>query len=580
MALDGGFLHNLIAEISASAVGARVDKVFQPARDELVLSLRSPGFNKRLLISAGGAGARLHYTDHAPENPKAAPMFCMLLRKYLSGSKIVSVEGAGLERVVKIRFEARNEMGDTIYPSLVVELIFGSANIIFLDSDGVIIDSVHRSDMEKQTRLIQPGARYALPPKRDKLSLLEHSPNELAAEVLKRKSERLCDAVLAVTDGVSPLVARELATYCTKDFEKPVETVKTEQIIAAFGRLSEYLKAGKPILLINEKNEPTDYSYLPITQYGSNFKNKEYESFCALLDDYYYKRDTEHRMRRQSQDILKLLTVLSARITRRTAARKNDLKKCADREKYRIYGELIKANLYAIHRGDNVAEVINYYDENQATVKIPLNVSLSPADNAQRYFKEYKKRCVAEKTLEVLINEGDAELQYIDSVFDALSRAETSQDLAAIREELQKEGYLKGQVQKGRKPLPQRPLQFVSTDGFTILVGKNNLQNDELTCRVARKSDLWFHTKNIHGSHVILKVEKNEPTEKAILEAATLAAYHSKARSGSNVPVDFTPVKYVKKPAGARPGMVIYTTNQTVYVTPTEELVQLLKGDC
>lgn len=579
MALDGGFLHNLIAELSASATDARVDKIFQPSRDELVLVLRSPGFNKRLLISAGGAGARLHYTNHAPENPKTAPMLCMLLRKYLGGSKIVSIEGVGLERVVKIQFEARNEMGDTIYPSLVVELISGSANIIFLDSEGLIVDSVRRSDIEKQTRLVAPGARYTLPPKKEKLCLSEHSKEALADAVIARGSMRLCDAILAVADGVSPLVARELATYCVGDLDKTAEDTPKERLCAAFDMLSEYLKNGRPTLLLNEKNEPTDFSYLPITQYGNAFHNKEYESFSALLDDYYYERDIAARMRRQSQDILKLLNVLSARLTRRTAARKNDLKKCADREKCRVYGELIKANIYAIHRGDSVAEVINYYDEDQSTVRIPLNVSLSPADNAQRYFKEYKKRCVAEKTLQGLIKDSEAELRYIDSVFDALSRAETSEDLAAIREELQSGSYLKRQGQKSRKPMPQKPLKFFSSDGFTIFVGKNNLQNDELTLKLAQKTDLWFHTKNIHGSHVILKLDGKAPTKQAVLEAATLAAYHSKAKNGSKVPVDYTPVKYVKKPAGARPGMVIYTTNQTVYVTPTEEFIHALRGN-
>ncbi len=578
MALDGAFLNNLIRELNSTIEGTRVEKVFQPTRDEIVLLLRRAGFSGRLLISASGTTPRIHLTENAPENPSQAPMFCMLLRKHIGGAKVLEITQPGFERVAKIGFEARNEMGDTVYPSIYVELITGKPNIIFTDSEGVILDSVRRSDIEKNTRMIQPGARYVLPESQGKRSLIDTPQSDIVAELSAQSHRRIYEAILGTVDGVSPLVAREIALSCEGDLDETVENTTSKKLNWAIERLSKYQAAGVPHILY-KNGSPFDFSYMPIAQYGSAVTTAEVGGFSELLDLFYSKRGQEERIRQQSQDILKLLTNLSSRTARKLAARKSDLKKCADREKFRIYGELIKANIYTINRGDSVARVVNYYDENASMISIPLNVTLSPADNAQKYFKEYKKYCVAEKTLQDLIADGEAEAQYIDSVFDSLSRAETMADLAAIREELSLAGYIRRPAgYKKNKTQQSKPYRFVSTEGFTILVGKNNLQNDELTLRTAAKSDMWFHTKNIHGSHVILILEGKEPTDNAILEAATLAAYYSKGREGSGVPVDYTYVKNVKKPSGARAGMVIYTTNQTVYVTPQGELLDKIKG--
>jgi len=579
MALDGAFLHNLINELNGTLDGTRVEKVFQPTRDEIVLLLRRSGFSGRLLLSTSGTTARMHLTDNAPENPSQAPMFCMLLRKHIGGAKLLGITQPGLERVAKLSFESRNEMGDTIYPSIYVELITGKPNIIFTDSDGVIVDSVRRSDIEKNTRMIQPGAKYILPEGQGKSSLFDTPLADVVSGVLKQSDRRIHEAIISVIDGVSPLVAREIALSSESDLDATVGETTEKKLRWAIEKLEKFQKEGCPHILY-KNGSPFDFSYMPIYQYGSVVKGEQAESFSKLLDLFYSRRGREERMRQQSQDILKLLTNLSSRTARKLAARKSDLKKCADREKFRIYGELIKANIYAINRGDSVARVMNYYDENATMINIPLKVTLSPADNAQRYFKEYKKYCVAEKTLRELIADGEAEAQYIDSVFEALSRAETTADLAAIRDELSLAGYIRRPAGFKRNKLQQsKPHRFISSDGFTILVGKNNLQNDELTLRTAAKSDMWFHTKNIHGSHVILILEGKEPTDNAILEAATLAAYYSKGREGSGVPVDYTYVKNVKKPSGARAGMVIYTTNQTVYVTPNGELLDKLRGE-
>ena len=577
MGLDGGFLHNLINEISAEALNARVDKVFQPSKEEIVLSLRAPGFSKKLLLSTRNQSARIGFIENPPENPKVAPMFCMLLRKYIGGAKIKEITQFGFERVIKFGFESRNELGDIINPSIYVELITGSQNIIFVDNDGIIVDSVRRSDVEKNIRMIQPGARYNLPKSQQKEKLNLENIGEICKNIIKNSHLRLWESIMLEVDGVSPLIAREIALMCSNDIDVSANEVREKQLKWALETLYNAQNNGNPYILYKEY-KPYDFSYLPINQYGSSVVSESQENFCALLENFYSSRDNSERIRKQSQDILKLLTNLSVRVSRKCEARKKDLLKCKNKEKYRVYGELIKANIFAISRGDNVAKVINYYDENQEEIEIPLEITLSPQENAQKYFKEYKKLCVAENTLDTLIKEAEDELQYIESVFDCLSRAENSSDLSGIKEELIEQGYIKIKYDKNRKKNESKPLRFISSDGFIIYVGKNNIQNDKLTLKVAEKQDLWFHTKNIHGSHVILSLEGKEPTENAILEAASLAAYYSKARNSSGVPVDYTPVKYVKKPAGALPGKVIYSTNKTVFVTPDEELINKLKG--
>ncbi len=575
MPLDGAYLKNLTEEISRKAVGARVEKVFEPSREEIVLALRAPGFHGKLLLCARNTSARLGFIESSPENPKVAPMFCMLLRKYIGGAKITGIETFGFERVVRLRFQSRNELGDEIYPSIYLELITGAPNIIFTDTDGRIVDCIRRSDIEKNVRMIQPGAKYVLPESQNKLNLLDSEIDKAQEMIMRFENSKIWEAFLSVVDGISPLVAREIALYIEPDPDALVKNAKTKMLRWGIEKLKKALENGKPHIIYKESGEPRDFSFLAISQYGSKSKCEEQESFSALLEKFYFVKDNRERMKQQSSDILKLLSVLSGRISRKINARKSDLKKCEKKEEYRIYGELIKANIYAISRGDSCAEVINYYDENGGTIKIPLDVKLSPQDNAQKYFKEYKKYCAAENLLSTLLKEGEDELKYIESVFESLSRAETSEDLNAIRQELEREGYIRAPRQK-QKVAVSKPMRFLLSSGAELLVGKNNMQNDELSLKIAGKNDIWFHTKNIHGSHAILF--KEDPDETDIIEAASIAAYYSKAKNSSSVAVDYTPARYVKKPQGARPGMVIYTTNKTVYVTPSEEIVKNKKG--
>lgn len=548
MAFDGAFLHKVIAEIKG-AIDCHIDKIYQPSRDELVFSLRKKGFSKKLLISAKAGAQRVHFTENKYENPATPPMFCMLMRKYLSAARLVDITQPDLERVAIFVFSTSNEMGDIVEIKLVCELIGGKANIILVNSDGKIIDALRHSSVEAGGRLILPTATYTLPEKIEKLNPLLLSAKEIELNAENR-------SLLSTIEGFSPLICREIEECDNKSIalEKVLTDIKIN---------------NTPILLYNPQGEPLDFTYTEIKQYGEEYKNTIFESFSALLDGFYTEKETVSRINTAARDIIKLITSLKNRAEKRLAMRLNDLKKCENRENLRIYGELIKANLFQIEKGATVARVPNYYSENMEIISIPLDASLSPQNNANKYFKEYKKTYTAEQTLKELTQKDSEEIIYLESVLDSIERSTSLLDIAQIREELTEAKYIKSQV--SRKKQTQNTNTFkecTSIEGYKILIGKNNRQNDYLTTVLASKTDLWFHVKNIPGSHVIVFSGGNVVSEETVLQAALLAAENSKAAKSSNVAVDYTPIKYVKKPSGAKPGMVIYTTNKTVYVTP------------
>ena len=566
MPLDGIFLKNLCSELS-SISGSRIDKIFQPSRDELVFLLRSAGFSGKLLLSAKSGMARVHLTNATYENPAVPPMFCMLMRKHLSGAKLLDVTTEKFERVITFHFSATDEMGDRRVLKIIAELIGNQSNIILVNDDGRIIDALRRSDIEQQTRLVQPGAVYSLPESLGKKNI---DDLDLADCILSSNDKNLSGAILSKISGVSPLIARE-TSYLADPFDSAPEAIDKEKIYSALQVLKEYSKNGKPYMLLNENGSPRDFSYMPITQYGNSFSFREYSSFSELLDAFYEERDLAERLRQGSADIIKLLKNLTERTAKKLNLRKEELKKCADREKFRIYGELIKANIALIPRGAEAASVPNYYDENLNNITIPLNPALSPAENSAKYFKEYRKLCNAESTLHTLIEQCEQEADYIASVSDALSRVKTAAEIAEIKQELTEAGYIRRSRSKVQKQKILPPREFVSPDGYKILVGRNNMQNDILTLRTAEKTDIWLHTKDIHGSHVIILCSGTTPPDSTLLFAAKKAAEHSQAASSSQVPVDYTLVKYVKKPSGAKPGMVIYTHQSTIFVKPNED---------
>lgn len=553
MAFDGAFLHKITQELSV-AVGCHVDKIYQPSRDELVLTLRKKGFAERLLITAKSGNARLHFTANKYENPENPPMFCMLMRKYLNAARLVDIMQPELERVAVLVFSSSNEMGDIVEIKLVCELIGNKANIILVNENGRIIDSLRHSDIESGGRLILPNAVYEFPEAQDKLNPLTTN----ISDIIKKAEET---SYLKTVDGFSPLICREI-----EESENPKDR---------FAQILNDLKTdGNPILILDNNNLPFDFTFTDIKQYGSTFKTEKFESFSALLDGFYTKKETVSRINSSAKDIIKLINNLKNRTEKKISLRLLDLEKCKNRETLRIYGELIKANLYSIKNGSEFAEVVNYYDSELKTVKIPLNPAISPSANANKYFKDYKKSYTAEQTLTALIEKDRKELEYFDAVSDSINRSSTLSDLQEIREELEETGYIKRTKDKRKKGNSNSAFkEYTSEEGYRILVGKNNKQNDLITTQIASKLDLWFHTKDIAGSHVLVMSGGKEVSDQTVLQAATLAAKNSKAAASSKVAVDYTPVKFVKKPNGAKPGMVIYTTNKTIFVNPTEELV-------
>lgn len=562
MAFDGGFLHKIVLELN-KAVESRVDKIYQPSKDELVFLLRKKGFAERMFITARPGSARICFTDEKYENPMSPPMFCMLIRKYLSSAKLISVTQPALERIAVLTFSSANEMGDIVEIRLITELLGNKTNIILVGSDGKIIDSLRRSDPEKNERMILPGASYQLPERKEKLDPLCISPEKLS-EYAGGEGAYSEKSLLDSIDGFSPLVCREVV----------FRAEKCGSLVSALRSVTDDLKENGTPLLLCKDGAPFDFSYTDITQYGNEFEKKIYPDYSSLLNAFYSERENAARIKHAAGDIIKLVNNLKSRTERKLAIRLCDLKKCENREKLRIYGELLKANLYRIKAGSAFFEAENYYD-NMNIVKIPLDPALSPQKNAAKYFKDYKKTYTAEQKLTALTEKDREEIVYFDSVLDSISRSESISDIAEIRDELADAGYIKRPSQKrSKQSVALKFKEYTSTEGYKILVGRNNRENDYLTTVLAGKNDLWFHTKNIPGSHVIVFSGGAEVSEDTVVKAAKLAAENSKGAGSSNVPVDYTQIKYVKKPSGANPGMVIYKTNKTVYVTPDKKEVK------
>ena len=576
MALDGIFLRHIKNEIISEALGARVNQIYQPNRDELVLVLRTFEGAKKLLLSSRANSPRVNFCVKTPENPAQPPMFCMLLRKRLGGGKLVNVRQEGCDRVLFLDFECTNELGDLEGLSIVCEIMGMYCNLIVINRDtGVIVDALKRVDLTVSSRrFVLPNIRYELPEPQNKLNILVHTPEEILAAAKNLEAEMpLSKALLRVIEGISPIVARELEFRVMEGATNRVEGVLTDKLTERLGELKSLTEScsGKPCVVYREDGRPMDFCFMPVLQYGGYLKAEETDGFSATVDGFYEERDARERMRVKSHSLQKLLSNLIDRTSRKINKQRAELSQCGNREQLRICGDLLHANLYRIERGAEYADVENYYDENGAVMRIKLNPAISPAANAQRYYKEYQKAKTAETVLAEQIEKGQAELEYLESVADAVNRSDSERELSQIREELTEQGYLRQPRGKQQKLQKLPPKEYTTSDGFTVLVGRNNRQNDLLTLKTASKTDLWFHTKDIHGSHVILKTDGRQPGEKALLEAARLAAYHSKARESSNVPVDYTLVKYVSKPAGAKPGMVIYVNNKTLYVDPAAD---------
>ncbi|MCQ2417855.1 MAG: NFACT family protein [Oscillospiraceae bacterium] len=582
MALDGAFLYCIRQDLQ-SLIGSRIDKIYQPSRDELVLSFRGRNGATRVLFSTAADAARIHITNTTPENPAKPPMFCMLLRKHISGGKLEDIEQDGLERILRFRIRANNEMGDSIVLTLVCEMMGRFSNIILVNEHGRIIDSIRRVDEDlSRVRLVLPALEYASPPREDRICLLNCTNEDILHGLLSSPPIALAKSVIRLFEGISPVVAREWEFFTGHGapVTLPLSDELQSRFLFAVHQTQDALfnpENRHYTILKTKEGQLKDFSFIPIHQYGSVMLTAEAASSGELLDSFYAQRDHFARMHQRANDLFRFLLNTSERIKKRIANQKQELIACDSMEDDRRKGDLISANLYRMQRGDITAKVEDFYDEACPVVEIPLDVRLTPAQNAQMYYKKYRKACTARKKLTELIDAGEKEVEYIDSVFDALTRAECESDIAQLRLELTEQGYLRENRKGPKPPKPMQPMHFISTDGFDIFVGRNNKQNDQLTLRFAEKADIWLHTQLVHGAHVILVTEGKTPSDQAIEEACILAAYFSKGRDSAQVKVDYCNAKFVKKPAGARPGMVIYTNYQSAFVTPDASLAEKLR---
>ena len=578
MAIDAICLQAVAGELRPQLLGLRVDKVQQPARDQVVLLFRG----KRLLLNAGAGAPRLQLTEILRDNPAEPPMFCMLLRKHLSGARVAGLTQPPLERLVKIEFDASDELGRAGRRTLVLEAMGRRSNLILLDGEGRVIDSLRRVDADMSAaRQVLPGLFYQPPASTGRLPFLEETEEGFSARFAAAAAEKTLDAfLLDQYFGLSPLMARELAFQAAGDVDARVfQMGGPGPLWRALEDFQNRVREERftPVCLLRD-GKPLDFACVPVGQYGGAAECVAYPSFSALLDAFYEAREKQERARQRGADLLRAASTARDRLRRKLALQEKEYAATQDRDKLRIQGDLITANLYRMERGQARLECENYYEAG-APASIPLDPLLTPQQNAAKYYKRYAKAKTAEKYLREQMDLARRDLEYLESVLAEIAQAETEADYLDIRAELREAGFLKKQGRgKKEKSRPAAPWEFCTSSGLRVLAGRNNRQNDKLTLKDADRRDLWLHTQKIHGSHVILRCAGRTPSEEDIAEAAMVAAWFSQARESGNVPVDYTEVRNVKKPAGGRPGMVIYTTCRTVNVTPEEAAVERLRA--
>lgn len=573
MALDAAALSLMTEELKNILPEAKIDKIFEPTHDEIVLQLRTRTGGYRLLCSARSGSARIGLTTEKFENPEVPPSFCMLLRKHMAGGKLTDIRVIDGERIAFLDFQCTNEMGDLVQLTFAAELMGRYSNLVLYSRDtGKIIDALKRVDFEdSEIRQLLPGLTYTLPPRPERLPFLDTDAAMLLEQACKL-SAPAASALMKISSGVGPVVLRECVFRAFGGCEMQADCMtqrEKEKLCEEISRVQqEYRQGGTPNLVKNPEGKPTEFSFTRLTQYLPDYQIEEYDSYSAMLDGYYSAKDRAERLRQKSHTLQKRVKNLRDRSLRKAAARREELRESEASENLRVYGELLSANLWAIEKGRKSVELDNYYTGEKVTV--PLDVRLSPAANAQKYFKEYKKKQTAARLLSGLIADSEREAEYLDTVLDEIDRAGGVQALEDIREELKEQGYLKYDKSRRKKQKPADFLRYRSQDGFLILVGRNNLQNDRLTMKTARGKDLWFHTKEAPGSHTVVMSEGKDIPLTTQNEAAQLAVYHSSERSGVKVAVDYTQVKNIRKTNDCKPGMVLYDHYETAYITVDE----------
>ena len=582
MGLDAVFLSALCRELQ-QIVGAKIDKVQQPERDQILLSIRSRSGNHRLLLSAGTGTARVHITARKFEQPQEPPMFCMLLRKHLQGTVIQNVTQPNRDRLLDFEIGGYDEMGDPVHKRLIVEMMGQASNILLVGEDGRIIDCLRRvTDNDGAHRNLLPGMFYQLPPAQKKPDFFAVSAEERREKWHEAQGTTADRWITSTFCGISPLIAREMAYRCYGETAPSVDALSEEER----GRFPDLMEAFAECVacgeftptLLTEDGRMKDFSFQPIKQYGAALQQQNLEGFSLLLDTFYTARDHAESMRRKSKELHKKIKTLRDRSERTLIARREELKKSADRDTFRQYGDIIMSNIWRLQRGDAVLEAENYYLDDCPMVRIKLDPLKTPQQNAAKYYKDYNKAKTAQEHLTELIMKNESELEYLTAALDMILRAESERDLADMRRELTATGYLRAQKSDRKdRSKPQGPIRYVSSTGYEILVGRSNVQNDELSLKTARRSDVWLHTQKVHGSHVVIRAEDTVPDDETLYEAACLAAYHSQGRDSGKVAVDYCLAKYVKKPRGSLPGMVIYTDYKTIAADSSAAILEQVK---
>jgi predicted ribosome quality control (RQC) complex YloA/Tae2 family protein len=574
MALDGIFLHSIVIELKQYLINSKIDKVNQPEKDEIILTIRCSGTTKKLLISASSNYPRIHFTNTAKQNPMQPPMFCMVLRKYLIGSRIIDIRQIDGDRLLVIDVESSDELGFNSIYSIVVEIMGRHSNITLLrQRDSLVMDSIkHITPDINSYRSLYPGIKYIYPPSSQKLNPFDFSLSEFRNYVDNNNyiSQYEGSTFSKIFSGVSTTLSKEIY-YNLKTREFVVSRESLDMLYNYLQDVFSPIKENRFKFLIYSSDASLKDFYCIELHSLFEYKATEYESPSELLEAFYFQKDKIDRLNSKSADLQKLLTNNLDRCYKKEAILNNTLQDCGDKDFYKIQGELLTANIYSIKKGDTSASVYNYYSETpDEYITIKLDEHKTPSENIQYYFKKYNKMKKSEEAAIEQLENNQLETDYLQSVLTSIRNCETYEEIEEIRNELVDSGYIKfKKSSKNNKIKASKPLHFISSDNIDIYVGKNNVQNDYLTLKFADKNDIWLHTKNIPGSHVIIKYNGEVP-ESTLEEAAILAAYYSKGKDSSKVPVDYTNVKNVKKPSGAKPGMVIYYTNKTLYVTPYE----------
>ena len=601
MPFDGIVTKCIAEELNYRLNSGRIEKVHQPERDEIHIIIRSQGENHRLLISANPSNPRIYLTQRTKENPAAAPLFCMLLRKHLAGGKILSITAENCERIIQIQIESANEMGDISTKTLIVEIMGKHSNIILLNEDFKIIDALIHVDKDMSSvREVMPARVYTAPPPQIKMIPGLHTAEEIINRITAASQEvtilHLGKALLDTIMGFSPLLCREVCFRSALEEKVSLSRINQQEwsgleetLSTVFGQIrnAEYA----PSLLYQDLPDPVsgsanqtnllDYHCFPITSTGYPVS---YPSMSEALDDYYDFKGRNASLQQRKSSLLKQISNNMNRCKKKYAIQQESIRESANAEKYKLFGELLTANIYTVLSGAKSVSLFNYYSDTQDEyVDISLDPDLSPQANAQRYFKKYRKAASTQKNAIAQAVETEKELIYLESVLHELEMSGSAQEIDEIKIELTHQKYLSVTQNKKKKPMRVQlsaPHIFISTDGLNIYVGKNNRQNDQLTMKTASSNDIWLHVKDMPGSHVIIEKKQNDIPMNTILEAASLAAYFSKAKMSENVRVDYTTVRNVKKPSGSKPGMVIYEHYKSLFVTPNEQLmIQLKKGD-